>query len=244
MNLGEYLYGVQHTGITVENLERSIEFYTEILGGVIVYKRDSFVHEVMQHTLFQKEELDAIAQNLHPRTLGVVDIKDGNAEAMDICFISFGNLVVELIHFRNANGKPSDPNILGTVPTIVTYTNSMHLSFHVKDNVDLSVFAKSLEEECEKRGFNNVQCNRVIHVKSPEDRKKLALKYYANKFWNEADSFIEGYSDLDFGKFEGWSLVYCKGPSGEQLEFNQVRLKAKELFTEAKDKYYQLNQSK
>ncbi len=36
---------------------------------------------------------------------------------------------------------------------------------------------------------------------------------------------------------------YCKGPSGEQLEFNQVRLKAKELFAEAKEKYYEKNKS-
>lgn len=239
--LGKYLYGVQHTGITVENLEHSIEFYTEILGGIIVYRRNGFVHEVMQHTLFQKEELDAIYHKLHPRTLGVPDIRDGTKEAMDICFISFGNLVVELIHFRDADGNPTDPNLMGTVPTIITYTNSMHLSFHVKDDVDLSQFAKWLEEECEKRGFDNVQCNRVIEVKSPEERKQVALKYYSNKFWNEPESFIPGYSDLDFGKFEGWSLFYCKGPSGEQLEFNQVRLKAKELFTAAKEKYYQLN---
>ncbi len=241
MGLSQYLQGVQHTGITVENLERSIEFYTEILGGVVVYRRNSFIHEVMQHTLFQKEELDAIAQGLHPRTLGIPDIRDGSKEAMDICFISFGNLVVELIHFRGANAGTTDPNIMGTVPTIVTYTNSMHLSFHVKDDVDLSLFAQWLEEECEKRGFNNVQPNRVIEVNSPAERKQVALKYYSNKFWNEPESFIPGYSDLDFGKFEGWSLFYCKGPSGEQLEFNQVRSKAKELFAEAKERYYLLD---
>lgn len=239
--LGKCLYGVQHTGITVENLERSIEFYTEILGGVVAYRRNGFVHEVMQHTLFQKEELDAFAQKLRPRTLGVPDIRDGSRQMMDIAFISFGNLVVELIHFRDADDQPSDPNLMGTLPTVVTYTNSMHLSFHVKDDLDLNAFAKQLEEECERRGFANVQCNRVVEVKSHEERKQVALKYYSNKFWNEPDSFIPGYSDLDFGAFEGWSLFYCKGPSGEQLEFNQVRLKAKELFVQAKDTYYRNN---
>jgi catechol 2,3-dioxygenase-like lactoylglutathione lyase family enzyme len=241
--LGKYLQGVQHAGVTVENMERSIEFYSELLGGVVVYRRDRFIHEVMQNTLFQKEELDALAQGLHPRTLGVPDIRDGSKEAMDICFISFGNLVVELLHIRDSASSPSDPNIMGTVPTIVSYTNSMHISFHVKDDVDLSLFAKWLEEECENRGFDNVKCNRVTHVKSPEERKKVDLKYYSNKFWNDPDAFIPGYSDLDFGRFEGWSLFYCKGPSGEQLEFNQVRLKAKDLFTESKEKYYQLNQT-
>jgi catechol 2,3-dioxygenase-like lactoylglutathione lyase family enzyme len=239
--LGKYLQGVQHVGVTVENMERSIEFYTEVLGGVVVYRRNGFVHEVMQHTLFQKEQLDATAQGLHPRTLGVPDIRDGSKEAMDICFLSFGNLVIELLHFRAGAAAPTDPNIMGAVPSIVTYTNSMHLSFHVKDDIDLSHFAQWLEDECEKRGFVGVKCNRVIHVNSPAERKTVPLRYYSNKFWNEPDSFIEGYSDLDFGKFQGWSLVYAKGPSGEQLEFNQVRLKAKELFAEGRDKYYQLN---
>lgn len=241
MALGKHLQGVQHTGITVENLDRSLEFYTEILGGVLLYRRDGFIHEVMEHTLFQKEELDAIYFGLQPRTLGVPDIRDGTREAMDICFISFGNLVVELIHFRNAGGKPSDTNIMGAVPSIVTYTTSMHLSFHVKDNVDLNEFAKWLEEECEKRSFANIRPNRVTEVKSIDERKRLEAKYYSNKFWNDPDAFIPGWSDLDFGEFEGWSLFYCKGPSGEQLEFNQVRLKAKKLFAEAKEKYYEIN---
>jgi catechol 2,3-dioxygenase-like lactoylglutathione lyase family enzyme len=243
MNIGNYIYGVHHTGITVENLEKSIEFYTELLGGVLVYKRAGFIHEVMQNTLFQKEELDAKFQGLNPRTLGVPDIRDGSKEAMDICFISFGNLVLELLHIRNGNGTTTDPNVFGSIPSIVSYTNAMHLSFHLKDNVDISQFAKWLEEESERRGFSNVKCNRVIHVNSYEERKKVALKYYSNKFWNEPDSFIEGYSDLDFGKFEGWSLFYCKGPSGEQLEFNQVRLKAKELFKDASKQYYEKNKS-
>jgi catechol 2,3-dioxygenase-like lactoylglutathione lyase family enzyme len=241
--MGQAVQGVQHVGITVENFERSIEFYTEVLGGVVVYRRDGFVHEVMQHTLFQKEELDAQASGLHPRTLGVPDIRDGSKEAMDICFISFGNLVVELLHIRGGKESPSDPNLMGAMPSIVSYTCTMHLSFHVKDDVDLSVFAKRLEEEAEKRGFTNVKCNRVIHVASPEERNKLDLRYYSNKFWNDPDGFIAGYSDLDFGKFEGWSLVYCKGPSGEQLEFNQVRLKAKDLFAQARDQYYLRNRT-
>lgn len=233
--------GVQHVGITVENFERSIEFYTEVLGGVVVYRRDGFVHEVMQHTLFQKEELAAQAAGLHPRTLGVPDIRDGSREAMDICFISFGNLVVELLHIRGGDQSPTDPNLMGSLPSIVSYTTTMHLSFHVKDDVDLSAFARQLEEEAARRGFTNVKCNRVIHVNSPEERDKVDLRYYSNKFWNDPSAFIAGYSDLDFGKFEGWSLVYAKGPSGEQLEFNQVRLKAKDLFADGQARYFKAN---
>ena len=39
------------------------------------------------------------------------------------------------------------------------------------------------------------------------------------------------------GTFKGWSLAYCKGPDGEQLEFNQVKEEAKKDFDEALVKY-------
>ena len=97
-----------------------------------------------------------------------------------------------------------------------------HISFHVKDDVDLNAFAKQLEEECQRRGIKNVVCNRIIQVKSEAERRNAALKYCANKFWNDPEYFVEGYSDSEFGDFLGWSLFYCKGPNGEQLEFNQV----------------------
>jgi len=83
----------------------------------------------------------------------------------------------------------------------------------------------------------NVVCNRVVHVRSHEERLNLPLKYAANKFWNATEYFIEGYSDLDFGDFHGWSLFYAKGPNGEQLEFNQVTRYIKTKFDEARAKY-------
>ena len=86
-----------------------------------------------------------------------------------------------------------------------------------------------LEEEAEKRGIQ-VACNRVITVKSEAERRQVAARYAANLFWNDPEHpeyFVEGYSDAEFGGFHGWSLFYCKGPNGEQLEFNQVTRTAK-----------------
>ena len=31
--LGHWLQGVQHVGVTVDNLAKSLEFYVEVLGG-------------------------------------------------------------------------------------------------------------------------------------------------------------------------------------------------------------------
>ena len=43
---------------------------------------------------------------------------------------------------------------------------------------------------------------------------------------------------VDSGPFEGWSLAYCKGPDGEQLEFNKVQHEAADAFLQAQLTYY------
>jgi catechol 2,3-dioxygenase-like lactoylglutathione lyase family enzyme len=243
--LGNYLQGVQHFGVTVNDMAKSLEFYTEVLGGKLVVSGDGYWGEVLHNTLFQKEELDALNLESFPKTIEIPDIRDGTKESLDIRFISFGNVAVELIHFRDAKLTPNAPNWIGQnhtcnpiEKTCVGYAPNMHLSFHVKDDIDLNQFAKTLEEECRKREIDLI-CNRIIRVNSEEERRKVALNYTANKFWNDPNYFVEGYSDSDFGDFYGWSLFYAKGPNGEQLEFNQVTRKIKGLFINAQAEYNQ-----
>jgi hypothetical protein len=201
---------------------------------------DGFIGEVLHNTLFQKEEIEAFSQGINPRRLGVPDLRDGTKDALDVRFVSFGNTVLELIHFREAKLSPSAPNIIEKVPGGVGYVNAPHISFHVKDDVTLNEFALILEKECDKRGIQ-VACNRVITVKSEAERRQVAAKYAANKFCNDPDYFVEGYSDSEFGSFHGWSLFYCKGPNGEQLEFNQVTRTARENFMRAQREYNEAN---
>ena len=241
--LGHYLQGVQHFGITVYDMAKAMEFYTEVLGGKVAISGDGFIGDVLSNTLFQKEALEALELGIEPRKLGVPNLRDGSEESLDVRFVSFGNTVLELIHFRDAKLTPNAPNVFEKVTSCVGYANVPHISFYVKDHVDLNQFAKILEEECQKRGLTDVVCNRIIDVKSEAERKNVALKYNANKFWNEPEYFVEGYSDSDFGDFEGWSLFYCKGPNGEQLEFNQVTRKAKENFTRAEEEYNKANKT-
>ncbi|HEY9695444.1 MAG TPA: EthD domain-containing protein [Oculatellaceae cyanobacterium] len=242
-SLGHYLQGVQHFGITVYDMAKAMEFYTEVLGGKVALLGNGFTGSVLQNTLFQKEEIDSIEKAIEIKSLGVPNLEDGLHEALDVRFISFGNTAVELIHFRDAKLNPNAPNVFQKVPSSVGYANVSHLSFHVKDDVDLNQFAKMLEEECQARGLTEVVCNGIIHVKSHEERRNLALKYAANKFWNEPEYFVEGYSDSDFGDFHGWSLFYCKGPNGEQLEFNQVTRTAKDNFKRAQKEYNEANKT-
>jgi catechol 2,3-dioxygenase-like lactoylglutathione lyase family enzyme len=238
--LGRYLQGVQHVGITVYDMEKSLEFYTEVLGGKIAVKGDGFNGEIMHNTLFQADELEAQAKGIEPKLLGVCDVRDGTKEVLDVRFVSFGNVAVELIHFRDAKLTPQAPNWGVRLPTGVGNANAPHLSFHVKDDVDLNEFAILLEEESRRRGIN-VICNRIIHVNSHEERRQVARKYCANVMWNDPNYFVEGYSDAEFGDFHGWSLFYAKGPNNEQLEFNQVTRVTRERFITAQQAYNAAN---
>ena len=180
-------------------------------GGQLAIKGNGFYGDVLTNTLFQKEELDALERDISPRALGVPEIRTGQNEALDVVFVSFGNTVVELLHFRDAKLDPNAPNTFPKLPPGVGHGNAGHISIHVKDDVDLNAFAKQLEAECRRRGIKNVVCNRIVQVKSEAERRGAALKYCANKFWNDPDYFVEGYSDSEFGDFLGWSLFYCKG---------------------------------
>lgn len=200
--LGWYLQGVQHVGITVYDLEQSLAFYTEVLGGKVAMQGDGFIGDIMHNTLFQADELEAQAQGIDPQALGVCDVRDGTKEALDVRFVSFGNVAVELIHFRNAQLTPQAPNWGVRLPMGVGNANAPHLSFHVKDDVDLHAFAVQLEEESRHRGIE-VICNRIIRVNSHEERRQVALKYCANVMWHDPTYVVEGYSDAKFGDFHG-----------------------------------------
>ncbi|AFZ47738.1 protein of unknown function DUF1486 [Cyanobacterium stanieri PCC 7202] len=220
--IAQHLQGVQHFGITVNNLDLALEFYLEVLGGKVAIGGNGFVGEDLHNLIFQKEDLEAKQKGIDPRSLGVPDIRDGSKDALDVRFISFGNTCVELIHFRGANQDEHAPNTFESIPTGIGYVNAPHLSFFVKDDVDLDEFARMLEEECHRRGMTNVVANRTIRLDSEQARAIAPKKYAKTEFP---------------GDFDGWALFYCKGPNGEQLEFNQVRRKAKENFTRAQREY-------
>lgn len=237
-SIRQHLQGIQHIGITVENLQKSLEFYIEVLGGKLVVGETGLVGDTIQNTLFQAEELEASAQGISPHDLGIPNLRDG-LQALDVRFISFGNTVVELIHFRDGQGNPESPTLLTRQPSHIAHITAKHLSFQVKDTVDLNDFAAQLEAECQRRQIPNVAFNRIIRAPTLQARAAIATKYNSFKFWDQPDNLDAAH---EWGEFEGWSLFYCKGPSGEQLEFNQVTRKVKTLFAQAKAEYEQQDQ--
>ena len=237
--LGHLLQGVQHVGVTVDDIAKSLEFYTEVLGGKLVVTERELVGDTIQNTLFQQEELKAIAQGIDLKTLDVPRLRSAKEDALDVRFISFGNTVVELIHFRKAGNTDAAHASVSEMPSHIGHVNAMHISFNVKEDIDLNVFAQMLEAESHRRGMTNVVANRVVNVNSEAERRVLARRYNSFKFWNDPEAIAAGEPEVDWSHnpMEGWSLFYCKGPNGEQLEFNQVTRKVKDTFLQAQQEY-------
>ena len=88
------------------------------------------------------------------------------------------------------------------------FPRSMHICFHIRDDVDFDKFIADLEAESARRGMTQVKANRVITVRSEKARLAAPMSANTNK--------------IREGNSSGWSLIYCKGPEGEQLEFVQA----------------------
>jgi catechol 2,3-dioxygenase-like lactoylglutathione lyase family enzyme len=220
--LGARLQGVQHFGLTVQNMDRAFAFYTEVLGGTEVMRDGDFYGERIHNTLLTDQEIEARVRRVNPRTLGVPDLK-GGAQRLDVRFIQFDNVVIELLQYRDAaqpagNGaafaEPLDP-------MSPAFPRMMHICFHVRDDVDFNQFIADLEAEAARRGMTQVRANRVVTVTTERDRLAAPLEANSN--------------GITEGKSNGWRLIYCKGCEGEQLEFVQALGPVKRVFDSARE---------
>ncbi|HEY7689082.1 MAG TPA: VOC family protein, partial [Dongiaceae bacterium] len=220
--LGARLQGVQHFGLTVRNMDRAYEFYTEVLGGTEVMRDGDFQGERIHNTLLTDQEIEARVRQVNPRSMGVPDLRSG-AQRLDVRFIQFDNVVIELLKYRDAvQSTGSDAAFaepLGHMSP--AFPRMMHICFHIRDDVDFNKFIADLEAESARRGMTQVRANRVITVTTEEER--LAAPIEAN-----SNAITEGQSN-------GWTLIYCKGPEGEQLEFVQALGPVKRVFDGARD---------
>lgn len=219
-SVGARLQGVQHFGLTVQNMERAYEFYTQVLGGTEVMRDGDFHGERIHNTLLADQDIEAHARGVNPRTLGIPDLR-GGAQRLDVRFIQFDNVVVELLKYRDAD-QSEDSKTSFAEPLhhmSPAYPRMMHICFHLRDDVDFNRFIADLEAESARRGMTQVKANRVVTVRSDAERRAAPLDANSN-------SITEGRSD-------GWTLIYCKGPEGEQLEFVQAVGPVKRLFDDA-----------
>jgi catechol 2,3-dioxygenase-like lactoylglutathione lyase family enzyme len=213
--LGARIQGVQHFGVTVQNMDRAFEFYTEVLGGTEVTRGSDLHGDRMHNAVLLAEEIEAGYQRIDPKTIGVPDLRSG-AQRLDTRLVQFDNAVIELLQYRNEPKTGIDSFARPHDLTSPAYPRSMHICFHVRDDVDFNQFIRDLETECARRGMTNVKANRVIAVSTEQARQQAPLDSNTNK--------ITG------GQFDGLAMMYAKGPEGEQLEFLQVLGRAKQVF--------------
>ena len=220
--LGARLQGVQHFGLTVQNMERAFEFYTEVLGGTEVMRDGDFHGERIHNTLLTDQEIEARTRQVNPRTFGIPDLRSGT-QRLDVRFIQFDNVVIELLKYRDADQSAgSDAAFAEPLDHMSpAFPRMMHICFHIRDDADFNTFIADLEAEAARRGMTKVRANRVITVTTEPER--LAAPIDAN-----SNSITEGQSN-------GWTLIYCKGPEGEQLEFVQALGPVKRIFDSARE---------
>ncbi|MGU3326648.1 VOC family protein [Methylobacterium mesophilicum] len=221
--LGARLQGVQHFGVTVQNMDRAFEFYTEVLGGTEVLRDGDFKGEPVHYTILADQEIDAHARKVDPRTIGVPDLK-GGSQRLDVRFVQFENVVIELLQYRDATQPMGNGDSWAEPRDHMSpaYPRSMHICFYVRDDVNFDTFITDLEAECARRGMTQVKANRTIAVRTEDERRAAPARANTIK--------------IREGTSNGWSLIYCKGPEGEQLEFVQVLAPVKQTFADALDR--------
>lgn len=220
--LGGRLQGVQHFGVTVQNMNRAYEFYTEVLGGTEVLRDGDFQGERIHNTILADQEILAREIRVNPRTIGVADLRSGT-QRLDVRFVQFDNVVIELLQYRDAQ-QPMGSGDSWAEPRdhmSPAYPRSMHICFYIRDDVDFNKFIHDLEEESARRGMTQVKANRVITVTTEKERLAAPMETNTNR--------------ITEGKSNGWALIYCKGPEGEQLEFVQVLDPVKRVFDQARE---------
>lgn len=218
--LGARLQGVQHFGLTVQNMDRAYAFYTEVLGGTEVMRDGDFHGERIHNTLLTDQEIEARVRQVNPRALGVPDLR-GGAQRLDVRFIQFDNVVIELLQYRDAEQKPGGGTFAEPLDHMSpAFPRMMHICFHIRDDVDFNKFIADLEAEANRRGMTQVRANRVLTVKTEQDRRSTPIEANSNA--------------ITSGLSNGWRLIYCKGPEGEQLEFVQALGPVKRTFDDAR----------
>ena len=220
---------VQHIGVTVANMSRSLDFYVNVLGGVEVlnaggdgWAGDDDSHGSVYQLLMQNEVLAG-----PPKSNYVADLKNGGTDSMDARYVNFGPLQIELLEYHPRSNMQNTSGLyhlkVETAPSVV---GSVHFSFLLRDASALPAFVAELESVAHSRGMASVKCNTVREEASDTQR--------ATDVQN--DQQYNSYA-VDSGSFNGWQLAYCKGPDNEQIEFNHAYAAAGEAFNQAQGKY-------
>ncbi len=136
-------------------------------------------------------------------------------------FVQFDNVVIELLQYRDADQPMGGPNTFAEPVHNMSpaFPRMMHICFYVRDDVDFNRFITDLEAESARRGMTQVRANRTIRVTTEAERLAAPESTHTNK--------------VTVAPSDGWELIYCKGPEGEQIEFVKALGPVKQRFANA-----------
>ncbi|XP_046585064.1 uncharacterized protein LOC124292035 [Haliotis rubra] len=202
------LHGIAYISVTTDNMTASTQFYTQVLGGMLVPELTfTFSGDSHYYRMFQKEILDARTQGVDPAQLGVPDIRDNGTHEVHGNFIIFDNGIIQLVEYVL---KASTDTIFDMRDrrSCSAYIGAQMVCFWVKDDVDFNHYIAEMERKSRDLGLDQIKVNRPVTVHNEAER--LAVPE------NELDV------TFNTGVFDGLSMAYFKGPSGERLELNQI----------------------
>ncbi|KAK7096221.1 hypothetical protein V1264_005540 [Littorina saxatilis] len=202
--------------ITTDDLDASLKFYTQVLGGMQA-KEFSFRYHGNTHyeLMFQRELLEAREKGVDPGTLGVPDIRSSGTHEVRGEMVVFDNGIIQLIQFvpRYDIARPSSslsPAFQAhETRTSPAYIAAPHVCFWVQDDVDFNDYIRQLENRSANLGLTQVKVNRPVEVHSEAQRQAVDKNHLGLTF--------------ETGDFAGLSFAYFKGPRGEQLELYRIR---------------------
>ncbi|XP_046585062.1 uncharacterized protein LOC124292032 [Haliotis rubra] len=196
------LHGIAYVSVTTDNLTASTQFYTQVLGGMLVPELAfTFSGDSHYYRMFQKEILDARSQGVDPAQLGIPDIRDNGTYEVRGNFIVFDNGIIQLV---TCALKSSSSDIVFDIRdrrTSACYIAAPHICFWVKDDVDFNHYIAELERNSRDLGFHQVKVNRPVKIHNETERLAVPENQFGITF--------------DSGDFAGLSFAYLKGPRGE-----------------------------
>ncbi|XP_067657397.1 uncharacterized protein [Haliotis asinina] len=202
------LHGIAYISVTTDNLTASTQFYTQVLGGMLVPELTfTFSGDSHYYRMFQKEILDARTQGIDPAQLGIPDIRDNGTHEVRGNFIVFDNGIIQLVEYVRTSSSDLVFDIRER-RTSPCYIAAPHICFWVKDDVNFNHYIAELERRSYDLGFDQVKVNRPVTVHNEAERLAVPENQLGLSFTS--------------GDFAGLSFAYWKGPRGEQLELYQI----------------------